>query len=236
MLVSMKAFAEFERVAKFRFKRKTLNMEDLIKVFKMLELTRNQPQYGYALAGISKSEQSDLAQHQYLVSMIALQLAYYFNAKGAQLNVQNILEISMTHDLGELFGGDINYFYGRGNKIARQKAKEFEAENVRYIAKTLGDYGAAFQKNLQHFEGVETDEAIIAQVADKIECVHYKIQLEKDMPGDIAGNKISLLSYAAKCHDADLKTNLETFINTWCDVLPGKSFIEILADEVTDFK
>jgi len=46
-------------------------MDNLTKLFKLVELTRFQPQYGYALAGIPKEELSNLAEHHYLVTFIA---------------------------------------------------------------------------------------------------------------------------------------------------------------------
>ena len=50
-------------------------MDHLTSLFKLMELTRSQPQYGYALAGIQQDELSNLAEHHYLVTFIAWQLA-----------------------------------------------------------------------------------------------------------------------------------------------------------------
>ena len=210
-------------------------MDNLIKLFKLLQVTRNHPQYGYTLAGISKFEISDLAQHHYLVALIALQLGYYFNAKGAKLNLQKILEISLTHDLGELFGGDINYFYGRANVSAREKAKAFEEENVKYLAKIFGDYGKEFMQNTDNFEHKDSDEAIIAQCADKMECVHYKVYIGKSTEGEIAATQQSIRSYVKKLADENLKIELEKFIDIWGKEMPGKNFLDILASEIKEY-
>src|SRR5579872_1840337 len=114
-------------------------MNHLAKLFKLLEITRSQPQYGYALAGIPKAELSDLAQHHYLVTFIAWQLALGVQAKGAKIDVQKVLEFALIHDLGELFGGDIAMPYARANPKARQLAKAFEEENQKYLATFFGD-------------------------------------------------------------------------------------------------
>jgi len=73
-----------------------------------MELTRSQPQYGYALAGIQQDELSNLAEHHYLVTFIGWQIASNLRQVGADVDVQKILEFCLIHDLGELFGGDIS--------------------------------------------------------------------------------------------------------------------------------
>ena len=40
-------------------------MKHLTNLFKLMELTRSQPQYGYALAGIQQDELSNLAEHHF---------------------------------------------------------------------------------------------------------------------------------------------------------------------------
>ena len=62
-------------------------MEHLTKLFKLVELTRSQPQTGYVLAGIKTDELSNLAEHHYLVTFIAWQLARAANRAGAKLSI-----------------------------------------------------------------------------------------------------------------------------------------------------
>src|SRR5688572_26987474 len=101
-------------------------MKKLTTLFRLLELTRAQPQYGYILAEIPKSDLSDLAQHHYLVTFVAWRLAVLVVQKGGKINLERVLELSLIHDLGELFGGDISMPYARANPAARNAAKEFE--------------------------------------------------------------------------------------------------------------
>ena len=210
-------------------------MENLTTLFKLLECTRLQPQYGYALAGVSKSEMSDLAQHHYMVGIIALLLGKFLNSRGAKLDIQKVLEIALTHDLGELLGGDINFYYSRSNLEARKKAKEFEAENIKYLSGHFGQYGKELEANTRSFEDKDSDEAIIAQCADKIECVHYKLQVGKIGKMDVQSTKISVLNYAKKLTDKNLAKELEKFINLWEREMPGKSILDIMASEVEEY-
>lgn len=77
-------------------------MKNLKDLFRVIELTRSQPQYGYALAGIAKDKLSNLAEHHYLVTFIAWQLAANLEKAGAQIDVRKVLEYALVHDLGEL--------------------------------------------------------------------------------------------------------------------------------------
>ena len=76
------------------------NMEHLTNLFKLIELTRSQPQYGYALAGIQQDELSNLAEHHYLVTFVAWQLASQVKRAGANIDIQKVLEFCLIHDLG----------------------------------------------------------------------------------------------------------------------------------------
>src|ERR1700738_3323865 len=105
------------------------NQKKLVNFLKLMQITRTQPQYGYALSNLKKHELSNLAEHHYLVTFIALQLARYAKSFGAKINTERIMEISLVHDLGELFGGDISRPYAMANPKARQLAKAFESEN-----------------------------------------------------------------------------------------------------------
>ena len=98
-------------------------MKHLTDLFKLAEITRHQPQYGYNVGGVLKHELSDLAQHHFLVTFMAWQLALELQSRGAKIDVQKTMEIALVHDLGELFGGDISFHYGRKNPAARKAAK-----------------------------------------------------------------------------------------------------------------
>src|SRR3989344_2424446 len=112
-------------------------MNNLVNLFKLIELTRSQVQYGYVLSGVRKHELSNLAEHHYLVVFMAWQLAKHLNAKGANLDEKKVLEIAIIHDLGELFGGDISRPYAMANPRARKLAKAYEFENIRFLRKYL---------------------------------------------------------------------------------------------------
>ena len=190
-------------------------MKNLPKLIKLVELTRNQPQYGYALAGISKGEQSDLAQHHYLVSFIAWQLARAVNRDGGDIDVEKVLEFAMIHDLGELFGGDINFFYGRVNPEAKKHAKAFEAENAKFLSDFFGEDKEHYEQLAEEILDAKSDECIVAKVADYVECINYKLMSSSiskiDMPVTLEGIEKML----SRTENESLKKTITSFIEEW---------------------
>lgn len=150
-------------------------MESLAKTFRLLELTRAQAQYGYVLAEIPKGELSDLAQHHYLVTAFAWQLARTINSLGGKLSVERVLEISLVHDLGELFGGDIAMPYAKANPAAKRKAIEFEKENHRFLSEYLYEDSKYLKALFEEASEPTSDEALVAKIADYMEVTHYKL-------------------------------------------------------------
>ena len=68
-------------------------MQHLTKLFKLMEITRTQPQYGYNIAGVSKDHMSDLAQHHYLVTFMGWQIARALRAADYEVNLERVMEV-----------------------------------------------------------------------------------------------------------------------------------------------
>jgi 5'-deoxynucleotidase YfbR-like HD superfamily hydrolase len=204
------------------------SMENFTDLFKLLELTRSQPQYGYALSGIAQNEMSNLAEHQYLVSIFAWVLAKRLESVGAKVNVQKVLEYSLVHDLGELFGGDISMPYAQVNKKARKLAKAFEAENIRYFSKFFGEQQKNFKKLGREIQDAKSDDALVAKIADYLECVHYKFYVKNLAVSDVKLNGKKLLEMTKKLKDKVAKTEMQKFINEWMRSINKKTTLEIL--------
>lgn len=202
-------------------------MKNLIDLFKLAEITRDQPQYGYNLAGIHRNELSDLAQHQYLVTFIAWQLSMTIQQAGAELNVQRVMEISMIHDFGELFGSDISFYYAKANPTARKLAKEFEHENNNFLSRFFPD-PHTYQELVKEMEAQVTNESIVAKIADYTEVLLNKQRLGKLLQQDLESNGSVLKSIAHKSNDQIVQNTLVNFIDSWAETLPGKSVLEII--------
>ena len=189
-------------------------MNNLIDLFKIIEITRDQVQYGYNLAGIQKHELSDLAQHHYLVTFIAWQLCRQIKNAGGNINTERVMEIAMVHDLGELMGGDINSFYAKVNPKARTLAKEFEQENNLFLGKFFGDDEEYYQKLILEMGSLNTDESLVAKIADYMEVLCYKQRLKKLLPQDDAFAN-SIQNIGQKIKDEISRSTIIKILQEW---------------------
>lgn len=205
-------------------------MKHLPNLFKLFEVTRTQPQYGYALSGLRRHELSNLAEHHYLVTMIACQLALAVQSAGAAINVQRVLEFALVHDLGELLGGDISMPYAKANPKARQLAKAFEAENQQYLSQFFGEQSANYLVLSAESSDPQSDEAIIAKVADYIEVTHYKLYMGLFSQADLDLIVPKLQGVIAKLQDEKAKAALTSFVQDWAGQLPGKGVREVITN------
>jgi 5'-deoxynucleotidase YfbR-like HD superfamily hydrolase len=203
-------------------------MNNLTDLFKIMQLTRSMPQYGYVVAGIKQNDLSNLAEHHYLVTFIAWQLALILKDKGAQIDVLKVLEISLVHDVGELFGGDLSFHYGRAHKVAREKAKAFEKENVLFLSKFFPKPEKFLELNSLERGDILSDEAIISRFADLVECIYYKITLDKVTPKDMDETIAALRARALEAKDDILKKELLDFLGAFSTILDGKSTQDII--------
>lgn len=200
-------------------------MKNLTNLFKIIELTRSQVQYGYVLSGVRKHELSNLAEHHYLVAFMGWQMAKSLEKAGAKINPAKVLELCMIHDLGELFGGDISRPYAMANPKARKLAKAFEAENQNYIRKYLATVDQEIWDEVM--EPV-TDEGIIYKIADVMECGHFLKYMGHYKPLDTKILKDKLPKLANTLKDKVAKKEMSKFVASWLKEIQAKNATEVL--------
>lgn len=194
-----------------------------------MQLTRSQPLYGYVIGGVQKNDLSNLAEHHYLVTFIAWQLARQVKSKGANINVEKVLEFAMVHDIGELFGGDISMPYARANPKAREYAKAFEEENQKFLSKFFGSEEAHFKKLGHEILDAKSDEALIAKIADYLEHIHYKQYIKViSQKTDIDSLRPVLKLKISKIKDPVAKKEIDKFTKDWLKNVSKKEIPEIL--------
>lgn len=202
-------------------------MKNLINLFKIIELTRSQVQYGYVLSGVRKHELSNLAEHHYLVTFMAWQMVESLNSAGAKLDTKKVLEISMIHDLGELFGGDISRPYAMANPKARKLAKAYELENQRFLKKYLSGLPEKIWDDVMQ---PASDEALIFKLADLMECAHFLKYMGHYKPLDTKILKDKLPEVISKLKNIIAKREIGKFYKIWLSEIQKKSATEILFD------
>jgi 5'-deoxynucleotidase YfbR-like HD superfamily hydrolase len=203
-------------------------MKNLVNLFKLIELTRSQVQYGYLLSGIHRDKLSNLAEHHYLVTFIGWQLALNLKESGAKIDTQKVLEFCLVHDLGELMGGDISGPYAKMNKRALRFAKMFEAENQKFLSKFFGSGQKHFRKIAKEILDAKSDEALIAKVADYLECTSYKIYVGNWLKSDKKHNSDKIGKIIRKIKDKTAKKMLGDFAADWFKQLEKTDYLEIL--------
>lgn len=191
-------------------------MNHLTKLFKIMELTRSQPQYGYAVRGMRQDELSNLAEHHYLVTFFGWQLALEANARGAKLDVLKVVEYCMVHDLGELFGGDISMVYARANKKAKALAKAFELENQNFLSRLFGAQKAHFKNLANEILEPKTDEALLAKLADYVEATHFLLYA-KDADKQSLEFVMNLKNKLQEIKDEKAREFCLKFLDYWAD-------------------
>lgn len=204
-------------------------MNNIIELTNLLEITRIQPQYGYAVAG-GNARIGNLAEHHYLVTMLAWQLCELINVGVTKVDTFKVLKFCLLHDIGELFGGDIGMYYAKANPAARKCAKQFEKENQKFISKYFGNKDEVSALTKEILES-RSDEAHIAKIADYLEVTHYKFfngQLKKrdvELIAPKLAEKIVLIK------NAQVRKILLRFVKTWkVKMLKYDSFIDASAD------
>jgi len=154
------------------------------ELFSLLELTRYQLQYGYTLRGIHPNQQSNLAEHHYLVTMIAWHMCQILESKGIPVDTLFVLKSCLVHDIRELFGGDISWQYALQNPAAKQLATEFEASNYNYMLQKFGPAESEMSElsisaHPSNGSAEITLELAINKLADYIECLQYLLLVGK---------------------------------------------------------
>lgn len=157
----------------------------------------------------------NLAEHHYLVLMIAWQIAVLLRDAGAHIDLEKVFEFAAVHDVGELFGGDISMPYARVNPQAKEYAKVFEAENQRFIAGFFGSFSKRFGALSDEIMDAQSDEARIVKVADYLEVTHYKFFIGRFVQSDIdlVTNKIKRM--VAGMADPIARIALKKFVINW---------------------
>ncbi|MBX4187180.1 MAG: HD domain-containing protein [Candidatus Doudnabacteria bacterium] len=203
-------------------------MKHLLNLFKLAELTRAQTQYGYLLSGIPRHQISNLAEHHYLVTFIGWQLAANLKQAGAKINVQQVLEFCLIHDLGELMGGDISALYAKVNPKAKKLAVAFEEENQSYLASFFGQSEKYFRGLAKEIMDAKSDEALIAKIADYIEAANFKAYVGYFRESDKKFNHEKLSGFANKIQDKTAKKLLKQFITDWLKTAAENDYMKIL--------
>lgn len=159
-----------------------VSMNTLSRFIAVLELTREQQQYGFFLAGLNNKNTSNLAEHHYLVTMIAWLLCEDINEHELLVKTEEVLKMCLIHDVGELFGGDVAAPLSRKRPDVKVHARAWENLTMEMLTALLpGKVQKTLMTTHKAAEEKATDEAMIAKIADLIE-THFFLEHRQCAP------------------------------------------------------
>lgn len=167
-----------------------------------------------------------MAEHHYLVTMIAWLLCEYVNDGGRLLNTEEVIRMSLVHDLGEIFGGDMAAPLSRKRPDMKTHAKAIEDANMHILTTWLSEsMREQFLRLQKAAEDKTTDEAWVAKLADMMEThyflEHRSIQIEQKTYFYV--NHIRPL--ADKVQNPQVRARLHDFLAGFEEFVKDRGFI-----------
>lgn len=201
-------------------------MNDIQKLIAILELTREQPQYGYVSNGVPLHEVSNLAEHHFLVAWIGLLLAKLISKAGKNVNEQRVVELCMMHDLGELLGGDVSGPLSRKFPELKRAAQEIEDRNYSFLVDKAKQSGLDdWMNGLWQEEGKkESLESVIAKIADLMEIEFFLEHRSRQIRTKDPFYRQYIKPLADKIDDVEIRRILEQFFTAYEQTVHGKNF------------
>lgn len=219
----------------------TPDMQNLIKLLSILQLTKEQPLSGYLTAGIKLHETATLAGHHYTATLMVWLLGRKIKQAGGKLNERKVILMIMIHDLSEIFGGDI------AGPLNRKypELREYKDKIGDCAIGVLTDYldpqtKAEWHELWQEMKEANTDEAMVVKICDQMDhqffLEHHNFKYKyntngKDYRPEFIHNHIFKL--AEKIQDTNTKRVITDFFNEFEMNYLNKGFqpISLLMEE-----
>lgn len=145
-------------------------MNNLCKLFSILQLTKEQPLTGYIPAGIKGREVPTLAEHHYTAAMMGWFLVQKIHEEGGHVSEKKVVIMLLIHDLTELFGGDIAGPLNRKYPDLRQYKDKIGERAMLMLSQFVdGPTGNVLEKYWLELQAGQTDEALIVKIIDQID-------------------------------------------------------------------
>lgn len=145
-------------------------MQNLVKLFSILQLTKEQPLTGYLIAGLKLGELPTLAEHHYTCAMMGYLLGEKIKKEGGQIDQLKLIKMLLVHDLSELFGGDIAGPLHRKYPDLGEYKDKIGARAMdllsEYMDKETGD---EFKNLFEEFEHGDSDEKYVGKTIDQMD-------------------------------------------------------------------
>lgn len=145
-------------------------MINLLKLFSLLQLSKEQPVSGYIIGGLKREEVPSLAEHHYTTALIAYFLTHRINSSGGSIHGSKVVIMCLIHDLSELFGGDISGPLNRKYPDLRDYKDKIGERAIDVLCEYMdGASRDDFRALWDEMNAYSTDEAIVSKIIDQME-------------------------------------------------------------------
>lgn len=208
-------------------------MEKLLKLFSILQLTKEQPLTGYLLAGIKLNEVPTLAEHHYSCAMMSWLLGEKIRKEGGKLDCEKMTRMLLVHDLSELFGGDIAGPLNKKYDDLREHKDKIGERAIQLLTDFLDEPIRDEIKKLFHeFEFGESDEKYAAKIIDQmdhqffLEHNNYKSKYMAGAYDDYRDNFIFgyIFKLSEKIKDEQTRKVMENFLEEFKNNFYNKGY------------
>ncbi|MHA1124837.1 MAG: HD domain-containing protein [Candidatus Heimdallarchaeota archaeon] len=147
--------------------------DKILEFFRETIRLKRMPRSGWIYSGIPLTEVESVADHSFMVSLVALILGLQEQKNGNQVDLEKVLIMSLIHDLSESVSQDIDR---RVRKFSPKKYDDFKKDlDKKALEKIMGILpNELSEKGLEYFAEFmqgETLEAIIVKEADRLETI-----------------------------------------------------------------
>lgn len=162
-------------------------MNKLLKLFSILQLTKEQKLTGYLTTGIRYHELPSLAEHQYTTTIMAWFLVQKIKKAGGLINERKMTIMLLIHDLGKLFGGDITCQLNNQYPDLKEYKDRIGERTMLILSSFMDDETSdSIERLWLEFESEATDEAIVAKICDQMD---HHLFIEHLKQKDSSGTK-----------------------------------------------
>lgn len=207
-------------------------MTNLLKLFSLIQLTKEQPVSGYVIGGLKIQEVPSLAEHHYTATLMAYFMTQSITNAGGEINQNKVVAMTLIHDLSELFGGDIAGPLNRKYPDLREYKDRIGDRAVDVLCEFMdASSEEEFRDLFEEMKIGTSDEAIVTKIIDQMDhqffLEHHNFKSKYDpgyndyRPGFFDEHIMPLTS---KISDKNTKDVMNRFLKKFKDKMFNKGF------------
>jgi len=207
-------------------------MQNLLNLFSLIQLTKEQLVMGYVLGGIKHNEAPTLAEHHYTATLMSYFMTQKIKQEGGDINGEKVVIMTLIHDLSELFGGDIAGPLNRKYPDLREYKDRIGDRAIDVLCEHMSsETEEEFRDLFEEMKIGNTDEAIVSKIIDQMDhqffLEHHNFKTKYDpgyfdyRPGFIEDHIVPLCNNLS---DRITKDVMREFIKEFKDKMFNKGF------------